>query len=282
MKFNIHSMKFRIAAFLLGASVTAGYLAGQKTDNHSQPKTEPPGVSETQASPTEGKNQTHSSPTESTTMVFKQVIQPILAEKCHSCHGNGKAKGKLSMNTYQEILKGGSSGDITLIPGDSKNSLLISTLLLPLDDDEHMPPAKKTQLSKDEIDILTWWVNAGAPKKVSLAAGNVPDEIRQAIATKSKKSEPVSEIERLKRLAEQKSAATKQRQSLDAWMNQNLPKRLQNLTRFVSPYSTEMRFSSVPLRDTFTDQDFLVFKDLAPHFTSIDLSYASISEKNDR
>ena len=43
-------------------------------------------------------------------------------------------KGKLSLSTYDDILAGGKSAGRALIPGDAERSLLISSLMHPLDD----------------------------------------------------------------------------------------------------------------------------------------------------
>lgn len=93
--------------------------------------------------------------------VFAQVVQPVLDAKCTSCHNPNKLKGGLLLDTREGILKGGESGSI-LTPGDLINSKFISHLLLPMEDKLHMPPKGKTQLSNEEVKLLSWWVETGA------------------------------------------------------------------------------------------------------------------------
>lgn len=101
-------------------------------------------------------------------VLYTDVVQPLLEARCYSCHSSRKQKGKLRLDEQDLIMKGGESGN-TLIPGKPDESELIERLLLPLDDDDHMPPKGKPQLSKEHIAILQWWVSAGADfhKKVS-------------------------------------------------------------------------------------------------------------------
>jgi hypothetical protein len=94
--------------------------------------------------------------------VFVSVIEPILRNKCYSCHGPEKHKADLRLDAIDMLLKGGLDGPI-IKAGRAQDSALISRLLVPLDGDGRMPPDGSPQLSEQEIDILEWWVNAGAP-----------------------------------------------------------------------------------------------------------------------
>jgi hypothetical protein len=53
--------------------------------------------------------------------VFAHVVQPILQNKCISCHKASKQKGELRLDAPQFIKKGGESGPV-LKPGDAENS----------------------------------------------------------------------------------------------------------------------------------------------------------------
>ena len=43
-----------------------------------------------------------------------------------------------------------------------KESKLMKRLLLPREDDDHMPPKQKPQLNEKEIALIHWWVDQGA------------------------------------------------------------------------------------------------------------------------
>ncbi len=101
-------------------------------------------------------------------VVYTDIVQPLLQSRCYGCHGTRKQKGKLRLDDQQLILQGGESGE-AVVPGKPDESEMIARILLPLEDDDHMPPPSKTQLTKEHIEILKWWVASGADfhKKVS-------------------------------------------------------------------------------------------------------------------
>jgi uncharacterized membrane protein/mono/diheme cytochrome c family protein len=101
-------------------------------------------------------------------VVYTEIIQPMLQARCYSCHGPSKQKGKLRLDAQSFILKGGEDGKV-IIPGRADESDMINRILLPKDDEDHMPPKEKAQLSKQDIDLLHWWVSNGADftKKVN-------------------------------------------------------------------------------------------------------------------
>jgi hypothetical protein len=90
---------------------------------------------------------------------YKQV-QPIFAKHCLSCHDAKEAEGKLVMETYALLMKGGEDGP-AIVPGKADESPLIQQV-------EHkekpfMPPPKKgDKLSADEIALLRRWIDGGA------------------------------------------------------------------------------------------------------------------------
>ncbi|HEV2392958.1 MAG TPA: c-type cytochrome domain-containing protein [Verrucomicrobiae bacterium] len=93
--------------------------------------------------------------------VFSEVVQPILQKDCVSCHGPSKAKGKLRLDSFAAVLKGGGSGP-ALVPGKAGNSEMIKRLRLDLGEDDHMPPKDKPQPTSGDITLLAWWIDAGA------------------------------------------------------------------------------------------------------------------------
>jgi uncharacterized membrane protein len=93
--------------------------------------------------------------------VFDAVIEPVLKEKCTSCHGAEKQEHKLRLDGYDAVMQGGESGS-NVVAGSSSGSLLIQSVHLPLGDKKHMPPEGKPQLNADDIALLTWWIDRGA------------------------------------------------------------------------------------------------------------------------
>lgn len=93
---------------------------------------------------------------------FEERIAPLFAANCTNCHGEDKRKGRLAMHTREGLERGGSSG-AAFVAGDVAASLLVQRLELPLDDEEHMPPADKPQPSAQDVALIKAWIAAGAP-----------------------------------------------------------------------------------------------------------------------
>lgn len=91
-----------------------------------------------------------------------ETVQPVLHSRCGACHNFEKHKGGLRLDRFADVMKGGEHG-LVIFPGDAAGSPLIKRLLLPADDDDHMPPAGKPQPRPEEIDLLRRWIQAGAP-----------------------------------------------------------------------------------------------------------------------
>jgi mono/diheme cytochrome c family protein len=99
--------------------------------------------------------------------VFGAVILPVLDRTCVPCHGPEKAKGKLRLDTYEALVKGGDAGPV-IIPGKAGESELLKRILLPASHDDHMPPAGKPQPTDEDIALLTWWIDTGSPADKTL------------------------------------------------------------------------------------------------------------------
>lgn len=94
-------------------------------------------------------------------VVYTDIIEPILATKCYSCHGQSKQKGKLRLDLPNYIMQGGEEGKV-LTPYQPGSSEIINRILLPTANEDHMPPVQKPQLTKDEVALLHWWIESGA------------------------------------------------------------------------------------------------------------------------
>jgi mono/diheme cytochrome c family protein len=91
---------------------------------------------------------------------FRDVVEPVLAQHCYGCHGNGKDKGGLSFYTRAGLLKGGESGAVVDWDNLPASPLLEAINYTGL----QMPPSGK--ISAERINILTEWLRRGAPMPV--------------------------------------------------------------------------------------------------------------------
>lgn len=114
-------------------------------------------------------------------LVYQDLVQPMLKQKCWSCHNAEKQKGKLRMDSPDFLLKGGENGRI-IEAGDPSKSEMIKRLLLEESDEHHMPPKGKTPLTEDEISILHWWIQGGADFKKKVKTLSADAKVKGILA----------------------------------------------------------------------------------------------------
>jgi hypothetical protein len=93
---------------------------------------------------------------------FKDYVLPIFEQNCVKCHGGEKPEGGqrleegLSLKTYEDIMAGSWNGSV-IEPGDVADSYLIEQIV------SGRMPKEGERLSPAKIEIITAWVEAGAP-----------------------------------------------------------------------------------------------------------------------
>lgn len=96
--------------------------------------------------------------------IFEDIVHPILAERCAECHNNSKRKGRLSMESFDTILKGGKSG-ASVVPGNLRESELYRRITLHPSHEDFMPADDKTPLTHTEKEIIRLWIEKAAMVK---------------------------------------------------------------------------------------------------------------------
>jgi hypothetical protein len=96
-------------------------------------------------------------------------VEPIFEEKCVLCHNAGKFKGKLRLDSYDYVMRGGKDG-LVIHPGEPGKSELFRRVTLPPDNKDFMPAEGKPGLSAAETKIIELWIAAGATTHVAAAA----------------------------------------------------------------------------------------------------------------
>jgi hypothetical protein len=74
-------------------------------------------------------------------VTFEKDIHPMFETSCLRCHGADRPKGRLRLDSLEEVLKGGKDGKV-VVPGDSKKSLLVAAAAQ-VSDAVAMPPKKR-------------------------------------------------------------------------------------------------------------------------------------------
>jgi uncharacterized membrane protein/mono/diheme cytochrome c family protein len=119
---------------------------------------------------------------------YNDVIKPIVQTKCYSCHGANKQKGKLRMDNEEMLMKGGKDGKV-IEPNRADQSDLIKRLLLPVDNEDHMPPKEKSQPTESQIALLHWWISNGADFTKKVREINQTDKIKPLLLALQKTPE---------------------------------------------------------------------------------------------
>lgn len=119
---------------------------------------------------------------------FESRIRPVLVQSCGECHARGQqSKGGLQLTAREHLLQGGDSGP-TIVPGDPKHSVLLSVLRHEEGAPTEMPP--DDQLTDQQIEDFSAWVEMGAPWPDSIPDTTASDEPAWALQPLSDGSVP--------------------------------------------------------------------------------------------
>jgi uncharacterized membrane protein len=194
-------------------------------------------------------------------VIYTDLIAPILERRCVECHKEGKAKGKFRMDTYELLVKGGKEGP-GIEPGNADQSHIVIRMKLPTDDDEHMPPEGKPDVTDTELALIEWWIDQGADPAKTLAESPPPAGLLDS---------PPAATPR-----ETSGTPDAALQSLVASLSREFPGAL----AFDPPTSALVSFSTLPLRGNLDDAAFAKLAPLLPHLASLDLSASNITERS--
>jgi len=101
---------------------------------------------------------------------YAKHIYPVFDANCVSCHGEGKVKANLRLDSYDRLMRGGEDGAV-VIPGDPARSTLFKRITLPPDDKHFMPSEGKPPLKAEEIEWIKAWIAQGASPELKTLAG---------------------------------------------------------------------------------------------------------------
>jgi uncharacterized membrane protein len=92
---------------------------------------------------------------------FDARVAPIFENKCSNCHNAAKRKGKLRLDSFENVMRGGKDGTVVKA-GDPKHSELFRRINLPPDDKDFMPTDGKPPLTASETKVIELWIASGA------------------------------------------------------------------------------------------------------------------------
>ncbi len=102
---------------------------------------------------------------------FATEVKPIFEASCIRCHGRGRDRGGLRIDSRDTLLKGGDTGPAA-VAGKSADSYIIA-LVAGTDPDEVMPKKGK-KLTPEEIGVLRAWIDQGLSWNPGIGFGPVP------------------------------------------------------------------------------------------------------------
>lgn len=209
-------------------------------------------------------------------VVYADVIQPILNRRCVSCHKEEKSKGRLRMDTFEMLVKGGKEGS-AIEPGNSEDSNMVYRVELPMDDDEHMPPEGKPQMTAEELAVVKWWIDSGASPDQKLKDATVPADLLAVITDLMGAEVKVSDDAAGHGGGE--VAGVKQSKEIVASVD-SLAAQFPGAVSFEAQGSGLVTLSAVSLRGKMDDEQFASFKPVIPNLVSADLSATKITDKS--
>ncbi|MDX2189267.1 MAG: c-type cytochrome domain-containing protein [Bacteroidota bacterium] len=199
-------------------------------------------------------------------IVFEDVMLPMFEKKCLQCHNESKIKGGLRMDSYELLMKGGENGP-AVVPGKIEESELYKLITLDRTAERAMPPEGKTPLTNDEINIIKWWIENGAPQNAKVSDLKMNDDQKRILTYYLiPKSRPVSLVNTLKAEALNDEILAEARKK----GIQVLPIGIEKALLQVSFYYPEK----------VTDKEIEFLKPMANNITWLDLSNTSITGKS--
>jgi len=94
---------------------------------------------------------------------FSRHVAPIFARRCVACHNTRSPGGRLNLDSFAALQKGGESGEV-VAAHKTAESLLISEV------ESGSMPKEAEPLRAEEIAVLKHWIDVGAPLDAGIPA----------------------------------------------------------------------------------------------------------------
>lgn len=98
-------------------------------------------------------------------------VRAIFAHNCYKCHSSNKQEGKLRLDQKEFVYAGGKKGKIIAFENPEKSEL-VRRISLPKGHKEAMP-GKGNPLMPEEIVLIKFWIEKGAPWPVNSLQPNL-------------------------------------------------------------------------------------------------------------
>lgn len=218
-------------------------------------------------------------------LVFNDIVAPMLESRCTNCHNEAKIKGKLRLDSYEFIVKGGKGGP-AVVPGDLAKSSLFHLASLPEEDDERMPPDGKPGLNADQLAVIKWWIETGADPKKTVAELAPTDDLKAVLAklTPAGGGRAIASHDASKDGGEESPHAPAATASApDPALKSQVEgyaKEFPGALTFESQQSPLLTFTAVSLRANLDDARFEKLTPVVKHLVTADLSATKVTDKS--
>ena len=112
-------------------------------------------------------------------VAYRDLIRPILAKKCFSCHNGEVQRGGLNMASLEAFEEGGEGGSILAV-GNPMESELFKRITLPQRSSKFMPPTGEV-LTYDELKTVEWWIEQGGSFSERVSAMVVNENMKPVL-----------------------------------------------------------------------------------------------------
>jgi WD40 repeat protein len=122
-------------------------------------------------------------------ITYEEQVLPVLRNHCLKCHNPDKNSGDLDLSSFNGVLKGAGSGQVT-VPGDADSSKLHKVITHA--EEPAMPP-NSPRIPENEIDLIRGWIDGGLLEKSgskSLAASRPKVDLAMGKVSKGKPEGP--------------------------------------------------------------------------------------------
>jgi formylglycine-generating enzyme required for sulfatase activity len=141
---------------------------------------------------------------------FVKEVKPILEQNCVACHNEKHAaeNGHYRLDIKSEAFQPHKKAE-RILAGHPEDSQVYSLTVLPLTDEDHMPPKQREPLTKEQSETLRRWIAEGAdwPEGVTLKTVQKIDFVRDV--------QPI--------LEEGGPLSEKSKETLKLWIEQGAP-----------------------------------------------------------
>jgi len=122
-------------------------------------------------------------------MKLFDAVQGIMDGGCVDCHGEKKAKGKLRLDSYEAILKGGKGDGPGAEPKSLDDSSIWYRATLDHDDDDYMPPVDSDvkPLTPAQLNLIKTWIEKGADNTTEIASADLDAGLRDFLVKQANK-----------------------------------------------------------------------------------------------